>query len=99
MSETQPAAPQPATVPSATGWPAELMTALELDGVHPEFAWLERLARNAADASGDDGDAAATAFIAGYAAGLAEGSNQASFDRAHRASLRRIERLLDRPTP
>ncbi|REE05168.1 hypothetical protein C8E99_3038 [Citricoccus muralis] len=75
------------------------MTALELDGVHPDFARLERLARSAAAMSGNDGDAAATAFIAGYAAGLAEGSGQAGFDRAHRASLRGIERLLDRPTP
>ncbi|NUL44240.1 molybdopterin-guanine dinucleotide biosynthesis protein [Cellulosimicrobium funkei] len=99
MSETQPAAPQPATVPPAARWPAEVMTALELDGVHPDFARLERLARTAAEASGNDGDVVATAFIAGYAAGLAEGSGQADFDRAHHASLRRIERLLDQPTP
>ncbi len=75
------------------------MTALELDGVHPDFARLASLARHAAATSGNDEDAAATAFIAGYAAGLAEGSGQACFDRAHRASLRGIERLLDRPTP
>lgn len=84
-------------MPPSTGWPAELMTVLELDGAHPDFSRLARLARNAAAASGNDDDAAATAFIAGYAAGLAEGSGQAGFDRAHRASLRGIERLLDRP--
>ncbi|WGH80534.1 hypothetical protein QDX25_06785 [Auritidibacter ignavus] len=33
-------------------------------------------------------------FIAGYAAGLAEGSRQAEFPQAHRASLRYIARVL-----
>jgi hypothetical protein len=70
------------------------MAALELGGVRPDFDRLTRLARIAAAASGHDDDAAATAFIAGYAAGLAEGTGQAGFDRAHRASMRGIERLV-----
>jgi hypothetical protein len=70
------------------------MAALELGGVSPDTARLARAARIAAAASGHDDDAAATAFIAGYAVGLAEGTGQAGFDRAHSASLRAIERLL-----
>jgi hypothetical protein len=70
------------------------MTALELPDISPDTARLARAARIAAAASGQDDDAAATAFVAGYAAGLAEGTGQAGFDRAHAASLRAIERLL-----
>jgi hypothetical protein len=70
------------------------MAALELGGASPDTARLARAARIAAAASGHDDDAAATAFIAGYAVGLAEGMGQAGFDRAHSASLRAIERLL-----
>ncbi|MCY1159637.1 MAG: hypothetical protein MOP51_2662 [Citricoccus sp.] len=70
------------------------MTALELPDINPDTARLARAARIAAAASGQDDDAAATAFVAGYAAGLAEGTGQAGFDRAHAASLRAIERLL-----
>ncbi|WMY79506.1 molybdopterin-guanine dinucleotide biosynthesis protein [Citricoccus sp. I39-566] len=75
---------------------AELMAALELGDAAVDIPRLARLARIAAATSGNDDDAAATAFIAGYAAGLAEGTGQAGFDRAHRASLHGIERLLDR---
>lgn len=70
------------------------MAALEIEGATPDVARLSRAARIASAASGNDDDAAATAFIAGYAAGLAEGTGQAGFDRAHAASLRAIERLL-----
>jgi hypothetical protein len=70
------------------------MAALEIEGARPDTARLARTARIAAAASGHDDDAAATAFIAGYAAGLAEGTGQAGFDRAHAASLRAIERTL-----
>jgi hypothetical protein len=80
--------------PAPSGWPAQLMAALELGEARPQFDRLTRLARLAAAASGDDDDAAATAFIAGYAAGLAEGTGQAGFERAHRASMRGIERLV-----
>ncbi|MGO1884754.1 MAG: hypothetical protein ACTH3G_05260 [Citricoccus sp.] len=75
---------------------AELMAALELGDATPDIARLARIARIAAAASGNDDDAAATAFIAGYAAGLAEGTGQAGFDRAHHASLRGIEQFLAR---
>lgn len=75
---------------------AELMAALELGDAAVDIPRLARLARIAAATSGNDDDAAVTAFIAGYAAGLAEGTGQAGFDRAHRASLLGIERLLDR---
>jgi hypothetical protein len=70
------------------------MAALELGGVSPDTVRLARAARIAAAASGRDDDAVATAFIAGYAVGLAEGTGQAGFDRAHSASLRAIERVL-----
>lgn len=84
---------------------AELMAALELGDAAVDIPRLARIARIAAAASGHDDDAAATAFIAGYAAGLAEGTGQAGFERAHRASLRGIEAFLgravtaDRSTP
>ncbi|MGM7669565.1 DUF6457 domain-containing protein [Microbacterium sp. A93] len=74
----------------------ELMAALELGDPAVDVPRLARIARIAAAASGHDDDAAATAFIAGYAAGLAEGTGQAGFERAHRASLRGIETFLSR---
>jgi hypothetical protein len=70
------------------------MAALEIEGAAPDIDRLARTARIAAAASGHDDDAAVTAFVAGYAVGLAEGTGQAGFDRAHAASLRAIERLL-----
>ncbi|QCU78767.1 hypothetical protein E7744_11910 [Citricoccus sp. SGAir0253] len=93
QDDPTPLPPDPAEG-AGTDWPRRLMAALELDGASPDFARLARTARLAAAASGEDDDAAATAFLAGYAAGLAEGMGQAGFDRAHRASLRGIERLL-----
>jgi hypothetical protein len=87
-------APQDPIVPNHSRWPDRLMAALEIEGAAPDVSRLARTARIAAAASGHDDDAAATAFIAGYAAGLAEGTGQAGFDRAHAASLRAIERLL-----
>lgn len=95
MPQNHPApAPQGAPPAGGSGWPQQLMAALELEGPGPHVPRLARLARLAAAASGEDDDAAATAFIAGYAAGLAEGTGQAGFERAHSASLRAIERLL-----
>jgi hypothetical protein len=87
-------APQDPTAQHHARWPDRLMAALEIEGAAPDVSRLARAARIAAAASGHDDDAAATAFIAGYAAGLAEGTGQAGFDRAHAASLRAIERLL-----
>lgn len=75
---------------------AELMAALELGDAAVDVPRLARIARIAAASSGNDDDAAATAFIAGYAAGLAEGTGQAGFERAHQASLRGIEQFLGR---
>lgn len=71
-----------------------LLAALELGATSPDFDRLARIARLAAAVSGRDDDGPATAFLAGYAAGLAEGTGQAGFDRAHAASLRAIERLV-----
>lgn len=84
---------------------AELMAALELGDPAVDVPRLARIARIAAATTGQDDDAAVTAFLAGYAAGLAEGTGQADFERAHRASLRGIEAFLgravtiDRTTP
>lgn len=75
---------------------AELMAALELGDAAVDIPRVARAARIAAATSGNNEDAAATAFIAGYAAGLAEGTGQAGFERAHRASLRGIEQFLGR---
>lgn len=86
--------PQQHSPQAQADWPDRLMAALEIEGVTPDTARVARIARVAAAVSGHDDDGAVTAFIAGYAAGLAEGTGQAGFDRAHAASLRAIERLL-----
>lgn len=74
----------------------ELMAALELGDPAVDVARVARIARIAAAASGQDDDAAGVAFVAGYAAGLAEGTGQADFGRAHGASLRGIEAIVGR---
>lgn len=61
----------------------------------PDLAGVAALAGQARAAHPQDPDAGTSAaFITGYGAGLAEGTGQADFARAHRASLRALERLI-----
>lgn len=67
-------------------WAIELLASLEIDSVEVDLETLDRIA-----ATIDDGPSQAhllIGFIAGYAAGLAEGGGMADFDRAHAASVR-----------
>lgn len=67
-----------------------------MDGAAPDLQAVARVGAAAQEAHPVDPDAATSAaFIAGYAAGLAEGSGQAEFARAHRASLRAILTVLE----
>ena len=71
------------------------MEQMELGTARPDLTHVASVAHAAQRIHPQDPDAGASAaFIAGYAAGLAEGTGQADFARAHRASLRALERLI-----
>lgn len=73
-------------------WAADLLAALELEQVEVRLETLHQIAKSIQDDS--DTDQLLTGFIAGYAAGLAQGSGMASFDRAHTRSVRFIHKYL-----
>lgn len=76
------------------GWAADLLDALEIDPVEVDVPTLEELSTRTPD---DPTKARLLiGFIAGYAAGLAQGGSMASFDRAHAASLRFLRKQLMR---
>lgn len=60
----------------------QLLQALELDQINLDTEAIQKLEP-------------VTAFIAGYAVGMAEGTEQADFDRAQTAALNYIRRLLE----
>ena len=67
-------------------WAADLLKALEIDPVDVDTAALRRIADGIDhDQHTDD---LLVGFIAGYAAGMAQGSGMADFDKAHAASVR-----------
>lgn len=66
-------------------WASNLLHSLEIDPVEVDTQTLQGIAANISTAS--DRDQLLVGFIAGYAAGLAEGSGMATFDRAHAASM------------
>lgn len=71
------------------------MEQMELGTARPDLTHVASVAHAAQRIHPQDPDAGASAaFIAGYAAGLAEGTGQADFTRAHRAALRAVERLI-----
>lgn len=79
------------------GWAQELMGQMELGHARPDWEALSDLAAAVTQAHPEDPDAGiAAVFIAGYAAGLAEGTEQADFDRAHRMSVRALQTMMGR---
>jgi len=71
-------------------WASHLLHALEIDAVNIDADALQGIAANVTTAP--DRDQLLVGFIAGYAAGLAEGSGMATFDKAHAASVRFMQR-------
>lgn len=87
--------PAASAEPTRSTWAPRLLSQMELGAVRPDWEGLASLAALAQAHHPQDPDAGSSAaFIAGYAAGLAEGTGQADFARAHRASLRALERLI-----
>lgn len=77
-------------------WFAELAHALELGDVPVTVQLMQQVVGRVPD---DDEattelSAGLVGFLAGYATGLAEGTGQADFDRAHRAALKFISGQL-----
>lgn len=73
-------------------WAHNLLQALEIDAVNIDVAALQNLATKTSD---DPNQAhILVGFIAGYAAGLAEGSGMTGFDRAHAASVQFMHKTL-----
>ncbi len=73
-------------------WATQLLAELEIDPVHVNVQTLEEIAHHV----DDDPDQARllVGFIAGYAAGLAQGGQMASFARAHGASVQFMHKHL-----
>lgn len=66
-------------------WATQLLTSLEIDPVHVDINALRRIADGIEyDPKTDE---LLVGFIAGYAAGMAQGSGMAGFDKAHAASV------------
>lgn len=78
---------------SLPAWAQQLLVNLELSPIEVDTAALHQLV-NAVNAHPTAKDALVMGFIAGYAAGMAQGEGMASFDRAHTASLRFMHRTL-----
>ncbi len=66
-------------------WANALLTSLEIGTVDVDLDVLQEIAQNVND--DPHRDRILVGFIAGYAAGLAEGGGMATFDRAHAASV------------
>jgi len=72
-------------------WATRILTQLEIEPVDIDIAALKRIAENL-DASHST-DQLVVGFLAGYAAGLAQGADMASFERAHAASLKFMDKI------
>lgn len=77
---------------SLPSWATELLESLELPAVELDLDTLQHLIATL----GDDAEHAPllVGFIAGYAAGRAEGEGMASFERSHAASVRFMAKSL-----
>ena len=75
-------------------WASELLSALEIDPVDVNTDGLHQIADTVNEDPGTD--QLLVGFIAGYAAGLAQGSGMAKFDTAHAASVRFMTKHLIR---
>lgn len=75
-------------------WANELLAALEMNPVDVDTATLLQLAQRLNH--DPETDPVHIGFVAGYAAGMAQGSGMADFDKAHAASLRFMSKMLDK---
>ncbi|MGO1536089.1 MAG: hypothetical protein ACTHWM_04115 [Yaniella sp.] len=66
-------------------WANQRLRSLEIDPVDIDIVTLQEIAQNLND--DPQRDRILVGFIAGYAAGLAEGGGMATFDKAHAASV------------
>ena len=66
-------------------WATNLLKALEIDPVDVDTDALRRIADGIEN--NPETDDLLVGFIAGYAAGMAQGSGMAGFDKAHSASV------------
>lgn len=73
-------------------WAADLLAALELEPLEVRIETLHQIAKSIQD--DPETDQLLTGFIAGYAAGMAQGSGMASFDRAHTGSVRFMRKYV-----
>lgn len=78
-------------------WANQILAQLEIDSVEIDIATLGRIAANL-DLTQIQ-DKLTIGFIAGYAAGLAEGAQMASFDHAHAASLKFMDKITAAEDP
>lgn len=67
-------------------WAQNLLHSLEIDTVNVDIDILQSIASTIKD--DPNRDRLLIGFIAGYAAGLAEGSDMTTFDHAHAASVK-----------
>ena len=65
-------------------WANQRLRSLEIDPVDIDLVTLQEIVQNLND--DPQRDSILVGFIAGYAAGLAEGGGMATFDKAHAAS-------------
>ncbi|HIW47053.1 MAG TPA: hypothetical protein H9884_09175 [Candidatus Yaniella excrementigallinarum] len=72
-------------------WANRILKQLEIEPVDIDIAALQRVAANLHANQSDD--QLVVGFLAGYAAGLAEGAEMASFERAHAASLKFMDKI------
>ena len=75
-------------------WATELLERLELDAIQVNIEALEKIAATIKD--DPTKDHVLVGFIAGYAAGMAQGSGMAAFERAHTASVQFMGKHLAR---
>lgn len=75
-------------------WATDILQSLELGAIEIDTVALRRIAETVQE--DPPTDALLVGFIAGYAAGMAEGSGMAGFDKAHAASVRFMAKDLTR---
>lgn len=75
-------------------WATKLLQALEIDSVQVNTQALEEIADTIKDDPATDH--LLVGFIAGYAAGMAQGGGMASFEQAHAASVQFMGKHLSK---
>lgn len=75
-------------------WANDLLGSLEIGPVDVDIDVLQKIVQNLND--DPNRDRILVGFVAGYAAGLAEGGGMATFDRAHAASVQFMDKATSR---